>query len=438
MQLRTYMPKSLFGRMLAIIMVPMLLVQLVTVFIFYERHWDSVTRHMGGALGGEIALLVARAGAQPTIEDMEALNDYAASYFGFAVQFRPDEILTTSDKEPLNYAEETLFTELDNRLRFPWAADLRSDNDWISVDVQLANGVMRLYIGRKRLFSSTSWSFLGWTIGSSVLLFCIALIFMQGQVRPIRRLAEAARQLGLGRTEVDYQLEGAKEVRLAGRAFQAMQHRITRHLNERTTMLAGVSHDLRTPLTRMKLQTAMLPDGAEIRALSEDIDEMQHMVEAYLSFARGEAGESAIEIDFSLLLRQAVSRFEAEEPDRLVLILPTEPLPSCVMRPMAIRRAIDNLLGNALRYAQSAEIRVRAQENELVILIDDDGPGIPEHLRSEAIRPFKRLEESRNQETGGTGLGLSIANDIILSHGGELKLGEAPKGGLRVWIKLPV
>ena len=438
MQLRTYMPKSLFGRMLAIIMVPMLLVQLVTVFIFYERHWDSVTRHMGGALGGEIALLVARAGAQPTPEEMDALNSYAATYFGFAVQFRPDEILAASDKVALNYAEETLFSELDNRLSFPWAADLRSDNDWISVDVQLANGVMRLYIGRKRLFSSTSWSFLGWTIGSSVLLFCIALIFMQGQVRPIRRLAEAARQLGLGRTEVDYQLEGAKEVRLAGRAFQAMQHRITRHLNERTTMLAGVSHDLRTPLTRMKLQTAMLPDGDEIRALSEDIDEMQHMVEAYLSFARGEAGESAIEIDFSLLLRQAVSRFAHEEPERLVLILPTEPLPPCVMRPMAIRRAIDNLIGNAMRYAKTAEIRVRLLENELVIMLDDDGPGIPENLRLEAILPFKRLEESRNQETGGTGLGLSIANDIILSHGGELKLGEAPQGGLRVWIKLPI
>lgn len=438
MQLRDYLPKSLFSRMLAIILIPMILVQLVTVFIFYERHWDSVTRQMAHALAGEIALLADQAGNQMQAGDLPALQKTIGNYFGFGLAFEEDAIIASDPPAPANYAEQAFFEALDSRLVWPWQADLRADADLISVDVQTANGVLRIFVGRKRIFSSTSWSFLGWTIGSSVLLFCIALLFMRRQVRPIRRLADAARQLGLGRERVDYQLEGAKEVRLAGRAFRAMQHRIRRHVNERTTMLAGVSHDLRTPLTRMKLQTAMLPASPEISALEDDILEMEQMVDGYLAFARGEAGEKAVTTDISALLADSVRRFVAEDAARLELILSTEEIPAFEMRVQSMRRALDNILSNALRYAGRAEIRLRLGDDEVQITVDDDGPGIPADLRDEAIRPFKRLEGSRNRETGGTGLGLSIANDIILSHGGDLYLEDSPLGGLRVRLRLPI
>jgi len=438
-QLRNYMPKTLFGRMLAIILVPVILVQLITVLIFYERHWDSVTRQMAGALAGEITLIVDRAGTNLMPTELDQLRDYAARYFGFSLQFRADAEITENERDFTSYADLVFSESLDKRIAQRWSSDLTSDPELISVDVQLSNGVLRIYAGRKRIFSSTSWTFLAFTIGSSLLLFFISLLFLRGQVRPIRRLADAARQLGLGRTEIDYQLEGAKEVRLAGRAFQAMQHRIHRHLSERTTMLAGVSHDLRTPLTRMRLQTALLKDNPEIAALEEDIDDMQRMVDGYLSFARGESGETAIDTDLPELVANLVKRTSQSHPDRVTFIRNIEKIPHFAVRRQAIQRAFDNIIANALRYADRSEIRMRVQSADiLIITFDDDGPGIPFAQREEAVRPFKRLEDSRNQETGGTGLGLAIASDIILSHGGELKLEDSPMGGLRVLIKLPI
>ena len=433
------MPKTLFGRMLAIILVPVILVQLITVLIFYERHWDSVTRQMAGALAGEITLIVDRAGTNLMPTELEQLRDYAARYFAFSLQFRADAEISENERDFTSYADLVFSESLDKRIAQRWSSDLTSDPELISVDVQLSNGVLRIYAGRKRIFSSTSWTFLAFTIGSSLLLFFISLLFLRGQVRPIRRLADAARQLGLGRTEIDYQLEGAKEVRLAGRAFQAMQHRIHRHLSERTTMLAGVSHDLRTPLTRMRLQTALLKDNPEIAALEEDIDDMQRMVDGYLSFARGESGETAIDTDLPELVANLVKRTSQSHPDRVTFIRNIEKIPHFAVRRQAIQRAFDNIIANALRYADRSEIRMRVQSADiLIVTFDDDGPGIPSAHREEAIRPFKRLEDSRNQETGGTGLGLAIASDIILSHGGELKLEDSPMGGLRVLIKLPI
>ena len=439
MQLRNYMPKTLFGRMLTIILVPVILVQLITVFIFYERHWDSVTRQMAGALAGEVGLIIDRAGPSLSSSELPHLREYAARYFAFSLQFRADEVIQADTTPYGSYADQVFSESLDRRINQNWVSDLISDPDLISVDVQLSNGVLRIYAGRKRIFSSTSWTFLAFTIGSSLFLFVISLVFLRGQVRPIRRLADAARQLGLGRSEVDYQLEGAREVRLAGRAFQAMQHRIHRHLSERTTMLAGVSHDLRTPLTRMRLQTALLKDVPGISALEEDIDDMQRMVDGYLGFARGETGEIAIETDLPELVANLVKRTSQSHPDRVTFIRNVENIPSFAVRRQAIQRAFDNIIANALRYAERAEIRMRVEAADiLIITLDDDGPGIPEDQRAEAIRPFKRLEDSRNQETGGTGLGLAIASDVILSHGGEMKLENSPMGGLRVLIKLPI
>jgi len=440
MQLRDYMPKTLFGRMLAIIMVPMIIVQIVTIFIFYERHWDSVTRQMASGLGSEIDYIVAQTGALPDEQRLAQTQQLAARYFNFKIRFTPDAILVPYDNGQRNipYSELAFANVLASRLAYPWTIDLQSLPDFIQIEVQLGNGVMLIMADRKRLISSTSWTFLGWTIGSSILLFCIALLFLKAQVKPIIQLANAARTLGLGRQTDDWHLQGAKEVRLAGRAFQSMRHRINRQLTERTAMLAGVSHDLRTPLTRMRLQLALMSSTSETAALEQDIDELEQMIDGYLAFARGEGAEQTETASLADILNGIFTAFDKTHNGHVHLELPETGLPDFPMRKQAMKRALENIIGNAVRYASYAEIRAKFRADNIYIFVDDDGPGIaPEH-RADAVRPFVRLEESRNKATGGTGLGLAIANDIILGHGGELGFDDSPLGGLRVSITLPV
>ena len=439
MQIREFLPKTLFGRMLSIILAPMIFVQIITVFIFYERHWDTVTRHMASNLTSEFAYLLEGLGTNPTDEELQVIMDHGWHYFSFPISFIKDTSLSTTNTAPAEtYAEEMLRTELGKRVSLPWYVDVDSDPNLISVDIQLDNGVLRIYASRKRIFSSTSWTFIGWTVGSSIILFGVALVFLRGQVRPIHRLANAARQLGLGRQAPDYRLEGAKEVRLAGRAFQAMRHRIMRQLNERTAMLAGVSHDLRTPLTRVRLQLALMEDDADHKAIRQDIDEMEDMIDGYLSFAAGEGEEPTVEVEVDKMLSRLVSQAAKAHNFDITFEDPDPAIPPFSIRRNAIQRAFSNIISNAVRYSTKTVVTVRVRNDEITFIFDDNGAGIPEELRADAVRPFIRLEESRNRKTGGTGLGLSIASDIVLGHGGELTLLNSPLGGLRVTIKLPM
>ena len=439
MKLSNYLPKTLFGRMLSIILVPMILVQVITVFIFYERHWDTVTRHMATQLAADISLLADRTGRSPDAATIEMVQETGWTYFSFPIQFDEGAVWQQpAIGPPHSYAEERLRKELSDRLEGEWIINLDSDPSLIYVDLQLDNGVMRIYASRKRIFSSTSWTFFGWTLGSSILLFAVALLFMRGQVRPILRLANAARALGLGRPAPDYRLEGAREVRLAGRAFQAMRHRIMRQLNERTELLAGVSHDLRTPLTRIRLQLELMANKEDADSIRTDLAEMEEMIDAYLSFAAGEGEEPPEETDVVALLGRLVDQTRRAHGFDITLVRPGTKVPAFPLRRKAIIRAFENIISNAISFSTKMDISITYRNDEVTILFDDNGAGIPTELRSEAIRPFVRLETSRNRQTGGTGLGLSITNDIVLGLGGELALRDAPLGGLQVSIRLPV
>ena len=439
MQFRNYLPKTLFGRMLSIIMIPMILVQLLTIFIFYERHWDTVTRHMASQLAADISLLTDRLGSAPDEATVEVIQATGWQYFTFPIQHYPDaDFVGQNSAPPASFAEQMLRRELGKRVQQPWYLDIDSDPNLIYIDLQLDQGILRIFASRKRIFSSTGWTFFGWTLGSSILLFTIALIFMRGQVQPILRLANAARALGLGRQASDYQLEGAREVRLAGRAFQAMRHRIMRQLNERTEMLAGVSHDLRTPLTRIRLQLALMGENEDATATGADLAEMEDMIDAYLSFAAGEGEEPTEDTDVTKMLDRLTTQARNAHAFDISFTPPQPALPIFPLRRKAMRRAFENLISNAVAYSTKAEITARYRNDEVTVIFDDNGAGIPAERRDDAVRPFVRLETSRNRQTGGTGLGLSITSDIVLGHGGELSLEDSPLGGLRVVIKLPV
>jgi len=303
--------------------------------------------------------------------------------------------------------------------------------------VQLAEGVLSVDVHEKRLYSSTPYIFLMWMVGSSLVLFAVAIVFMRNQIRPIRRLAIAARAFGMGREVEEFRSEGAAEVRQAAEAFRQMRERLRGQFTQRTEMLAGVSHDLRTPLTRMKLQLAMLGDAAEISELKSDVQDMERMVEGYLAFARGEGTETPIPTDLIALVADVVGA-ETRDGSSVNLVLPERETFVLEARPQALKRALANLITNAKRYAATVAVTMKVDQAAVLITVDDDGPGIPEANREDVFKPFFRLDASRNPETGGTGLGLTIARDIARSHGGELSLDAAPMGGLRARVSLPV
>jgi two-component system osmolarity sensor histidine kinase EnvZ len=335
-----------------------------------------------------------------------------------------------------NLVDRQLARALEDRVQRPFIIDSRSLEKFIEIHVQLAEGVLHVVVSRRRLFSSTTYVFLLWMVGTSLALLAVATLFMRNQVKPIRRLAQAADDFGKGREVADFRAEGATEVALAGQAFNQMRSRIRRQIVQRTEMLAGVSHDLRTPLTRMKLQLAMMGEGSDIGDLQRDVDDMERMIGAYLAFARGEGLEAPTPTDLVELVSEAASGARRQGAD-IALVLPARSI-VVPLRRDAFRRTLDNVIGNAQRYAGRIDVTLALKPRHVEILVDDDGPGIPAGAREDVFKPFFRLEQSRNQETGGTGLGLTIARDIMRSHGGDLVLTDAPGGGLRALLRLPL
>ena len=324
---------------------------------------------------------------------------------------------------------------MDERVQRPYRLDETSFEREVVIRVQLSDGLLEIFAPKKRLFSSTTYVFILWMLGTSMLLFGIATVFMRNQVRSVRKLAVAADRFGKGLDVANFKPEGATEVRQAAQAFNLMRERIQRQIQQRTEMLAGVSHDLRTPLTRMKLQLAIMGDMDGRAELDEDVAEMERMVEGYLAFARGEGSEQPVATDLPALVDEVVGRYRRQGSS---IDLHSEGEIVMPIRPDAMARALGNLIGNAIRYGGQVWVRVGCRRDAAEVLIDDDGPGIPPERREEVFKPFTRLEESRNLGTGGVGLGLTIARDIVRTHGGDLLLEDSPLGGLRARVRLPL
>ncbi len=435
--IKRFLPRTLFGRSLLIIVTPVVLLQVVATFIFYQRHWETVTRRMATVLAGEIAAIIDARGVFVGEDAWDRMFALAQSRMDMNVSFEPGARLPAVGPPLSRFStiDRRLSQALAQVLNRPFHIDRRSFPRKIEIRVQLEDGVLRVLTLKKRVWSSTTYIFVMWMVGTSLVLLAIAIVFLRNQIRPIRRLARAADDFGKGRDVGDFKPEGATEVRQAAAAFLRMRQRIRRQIKQRTEMLAGVSHDLRTPLTRMKLELAMLADDEQAAALKTDVSEMEKMVEGYLAFARGQDTETAVETSLSDLLREVVSDTRRQGGDIELraeddLVLP--------IRPNAFKRCLTNLVENARHHAGRVAITAARRADSIEITIDDDGPGIPAGDREAVFRPFYRLDRSRNPETGGSGLGLTIARDVIRSHGGEITLGEAPAGGLRALVRLPL
>lgn len=433
------LPRGLFGRSLIIIVTPVVMLQAVVTYVFFERHYDIVTTRLARGVAADVALLVNLENASLDPGDIATIREYAARGLGYSITMLPGAKLDDGAREPNTTLDAALARVLgehiSRRLRF----DTERFPEFAEIRVEVNDGVLRLLIPRKRLEASNVDIFILWMIGSSLVLLAVAIIFLRNQVRPIERLAEAAESFGKGRAAPNFKPYGATEVRAAAQAFLRMRERIERHVQQRTEMLAGVSHDLKTPLTRMRLQLAMMGDNPDALAMLADIADMERMLDEYLEFARGEGGETAESADLGEIIEEAsAAAARARDPDRDRL---TVRAPRGLWLPVkrnALKRCLTNLIDNALKHGATAEVAARRDGRTVEIVVDDDGPGIPETRREEAFRPFHRLDEGRNLQAGGVGLGLAIARDIARAHGGELALDKSPRGGLRAVVTLPL
>ena len=435
LKVKRLLPRSLFGRSIMIIVMPLILLQVVSTWVFYDRHWETITRRLASAVAGEIASVIDNYLNFPGTENESWIFYSARSKLDLQFNFRNKEVLSNyPDLSTNSLLEHLLGNALRERAQRPFRIDAVSEERRIRILIQLNNGVMDVIVDRERLFSSTTYIFVMWMVGTSFILFVVATIFMRNQVRPIRRLATAVDNFGKGREDLDFKPEGSTEIRQAAIAFNVMRERIQRTISQRTEMLAGISHDLRTPLTRMKLQLAMLKEGPKTNELSSDVFEMEKMVEEYLSFARGESSEQVKICNLSEILEEVVKKCQLDEEPIALNINGNLQIP---LKINALKRAITNIVNNAIQYGSSVNIHADKKNGIIEILVDDSGPGIPKNQREDVFKPFYRLDNSRSPDRGGTGLGLTIARDSVRAHGGDLVLESSPSGGTRAKLRLP-
>jgi two-component system, OmpR family, osmolarity sensor histidine kinase EnvZ len=436
--LERHLPDRLYQRSLIIVIAPIVLLQAIMAFIIMERHWDNVTRALSKTVAREVALITDLYDSSPqTAESIDNLINTANKNLDVVFSIERAAVLPPPAAKPFfSLVDSKLTKYLKDRIDRPITVDTIGRTGYIDVRIKLAdNLVLRLLANEDRASASSTPIFLSWLLGSSLVLIAVAIFFLRKQISPILELAKAAKSFGMGREVADFRPRGAREVKVAALAFQNMKERIERHVEQRTTMLAGVSHDLRTILTRLKLELALLGRNAKAGAMKNDVDEMQRMLEGYLAFVRGDDGEKSVATNLSSMLREVA--LGAKRAGRPVDVEVSEDLVVPV-KPAAFKRCIGNLVSNAARYGTSVKLSAARADHQFSVIVDDDGPGVPPERREDVFRPFLRLDEARNLDETGTGLGLSIARDIARSHGGDVRLSDSPYGGLRAEILIPV
>lgn len=433
-----FLPKTLFFRTMLLIFIPLIVVQVVSIIAFFDGSWGRVGKRLSANLTSEMSFIMELTDkSSKNLADIKALaaKNFDLDYNHYSNKQKHNVI----NKASRNNKLVTGFLEESLRSTFPDAVTniyINEGNKNLMVLIDRPNGLYEFKTSSKNIFSSSIFGFVLWMIGTSVLLFLVAVLFLRIQVRSIAELAQVAEDFGKGIDNKDFKPYGSSEVRKAAIAFIKMKERINRQISERTQMLAGVSHDLRTPLTRMKLQSSMMPDGQDKNDFLNDICEMEKMLDGYLAFVSGEGGETASFVDMNEMILSILNKFRNTQA--LIRYSTNDQVSAIQGREQALKRALTNVISNAFRYGKTIAVKLESNNNKLEVTIDDDGPGIPEDKREEVFKAFVRLEESRNKETGGVGLGLSIAKDVITSHGGRIELLDSPMGGLRVLVSIPL
>jgi two-component system osmolarity sensor histidine kinase EnvZ len=435
--LERHLPHGLYSRSLIIAIAPIVLLQTIMAGIILERHWDNVTKVLGRSLAREIGLITdlydRSDKSEAAIKDIESVANKRLK-LGLEIT-RGDALPAPIDRTLYSLVDDKMTKYLERETGRPFWINSTAQDGKVEIRVEVEKGlVFRILTDEDRAYAANTFVLLLWMLLSSLILLSIAVVFLRKQITPIVELAKAAKSFGMGREVMEFRPRGAREVRQAGLAFVDMQSRIARHVEQRTAMLAGVSHDLRTILTRFKLELAFLGDGPKIKPLKEDVEEMQLMLEAYMAFVRGDGGEKTEAVNLAEMFSSVAS---AVARGKSHIALDVQDVDVSI-KPNAFRRLISNLLGNAVRYANNVKVKGGVENRMLTILVDDDGPGIPAENREDAFRPFVRLDNARNLDETGTGLGLAIALDIAHAHGGEIKLDESPAGGLRAVVQIPV
>lgn len=432
------LPKTLFFRTMLLIFVPLIVVQVVSVVMFFDGSWSRMGRRLSENLTSDMSFVMELTQKSP--KNMAMIKKLSSSKFNLDIEYYSNQEkyrelnkVSRGNKMVVGYLEESLKTTFPKDETEIYLG--KGDKDLV-VLVNAENGLYKFSTSKKKIFSTSIFMFVVWMVGTSVLLFLVAVLFLRIQVRSIAELAQVAEDFGKGIDNKDFKPYGSSEVRKAAIAFMKMKERIQRQISERTQMLAGVSHDLRTPLTRMKLQVALLPQDADKEEFMQDIDEMEKMLDGYLSFVSGEGGEKSSFVDMNEMILSIINKFRNKKA--LVRYSTNDQVSAIQGREQALKRAVTNIIANAFCFGKTIAVNLESNDKKLWVSIEDDGPGIPAEKRDEVFKAFYRIEGSRNKETGGVGLGLSIAKDVVTSHGGKIELQDSSLGGLKVLISIPL
>jgi len=430
------LPTTLFGRSLLIIILPVAVMQIAVTWVFFDAHWRTVTSRLSDGLAGDVAWAVESFRDDHSPQGFATLTERAERSMSLSIALQPGRTLPDRRRRnPFGVVDRSLERALESRIDAPFWFDTTRYPAYVDIRVQTPQGVLRVLAPRDRAIATQGHIFVLWMTVATLLLTAISILFIRNQVRAIERLAQAADDFGRGVEAPAFKPHGAREVRQAAQAFLAMKSRIQRHIDQRTALLASVSHDLRTPLTRLKLELALSEPTSRTAEMKRDLAEMEHMIDEYLAFARGEGGEAVETVRLKALIdevSEGALRAGAE------VQVTADPDLAASVRPNALKRALANLVMNAAAHGEHVAVQAVARTTGGVeIVVDDDGPGIPEDRYEDAFKAFNRLDESRNQNAKGVGLGLAIARDVARGHGGDVTLGRSPLGGLRAVVRLP-